>query len=191
MAEWSRNDDELSLRAFRYIAGELSDADAAAFERRLTRDLAGCEAVAEMVEITGAIALIQAAPVGATTSRRWPAAFPTRFRMRLATAVAASIATGVFCLATASSSPRLGPPDRAEGMEDAPRSVALAWSSLRQKYDAALFAELGDWPLFEPPASSLTRTALDPREDDAALPSWVLASIDASEEPGEDGAGGN
>lgn len=191
MAEWSRNDDDLSLRAFRYIAGELSEADAAAFERRLARDLDGCAAVAEMVEITGAIALIQPAPARSTVSRRSPAAFHSRFRTRLATAFAASIAIGVLCLATVSSTPRPGPPDRTEGMEDAPQSVALTWSSLRQQHDGALFADLGDWPLFEPPASGLTRTALDPREDDAALPSWVLASIDASEEPGEDGAGGN
>ena len=188
MAEWVRNDDELSLRAFRYIAGELSEADAAAFERRMARDLASCAAVADMVEIAGAIALIQPAPARAATARRSPPSY--RIWARLATAAAAILVTGMLCLSTDSPPSRLGAHDRAEGMEDAPRTVALTWSNLRQPHDGILFADFGEWPLFEPP-TSLTRTALDPHEEEAMLPSWVLASIDEGEEPGEDGAGGN
>ena len=56
--------------AFRYVAGELTDAEAAAFEERLAADQAAREAVARAVEIAQAVTVLgpqlatQALPVG-------------------------------------------------------------------------------------------------------------------------------
>ncbi|MBW3541843.1 MAG: hypothetical protein KY476_16365 [Planctomycetes bacterium] len=56
------SDDELRLTAFRYIAGEMSDAESAAFEERLAVDQAPRETVAQMVAISQAVALLPAEP---------------------------------------------------------------------------------------------------------------------------------
>src|SRR5690606_22872574 len=50
---------DLAWLAFRYVAGELDEAEASAFELRLEHDLSACEAVAEAVELAGAVALLR------------------------------------------------------------------------------------------------------------------------------------
>ncbi len=52
------NENDLQWTAFRYIAGELSHADAEAFEARLADDQAAREAVAASVQMTQAVASI-------------------------------------------------------------------------------------------------------------------------------------
>src|SRR5215210_2724211 len=49
---------DLPWLASRYVAGELAGDEAAAFERRLDADQGAREAVAEAVELTGAVALL-------------------------------------------------------------------------------------------------------------------------------------
>jgi hypothetical protein len=59
-------DDELEFVAFRYIAGELTDSEAAAFEERLAVEQIAREAVARAVEIAHSVAVLapQAMPMG-------------------------------------------------------------------------------------------------------------------------------
>lgn len=46
------SDDELNWLAFRYVAGELTEEETESFEARLADDLAACEAVASMTELS-------------------------------------------------------------------------------------------------------------------------------------------
>ena len=63
--------DDLSWLSFRYVAGELSGDELAAFEQRLEVDQAAREAVAEMVELTTAVQCVASTDVtNAVESRR-------------------------------------------------------------------------------------------------------------------------
>ena len=62
---------DLPWLAFRYVAGELAGDEAAAFERRLDTDQGAREAVAEVVELSGAVALAVGAAVVAGLYPAW------------------------------------------------------------------------------------------------------------------------
>jgi len=72
---WSPQ-DELEWTAFRYIANELPEADAAAFERQLADDQSAREAVARCVQVTHAVVALEEArspvclPAGPEGDRR-------------------------------------------------------------------------------------------------------------------------
>jgi ferric-dicitrate binding protein FerR (iron transport regulator) len=84
--------EDLDLLAFRYIADEMTGAEAESFEQRLAADQAACEAVAHAVELAQAVASAPAdvIPLPATHSspRHWLR--PARW-----VAAAAAIAFGV------------------------------------------------------------------------------------------------
>lgn len=69
--------EELDWLAFRYIAGELSEPEAAEFEERLAVDQAAREAVARSVELTSTLAATReestTVEAGSATSRTWKA----------------------------------------------------------------------------------------------------------------------
>ncbi|HUG92976.1 MAG TPA: hypothetical protein VML55_19200 [Planctomycetaceae bacterium] len=50
--------DDLGFEAFRYVAGEMADAESAAFEQRLAADQQAREAVARAVEIAQAVTVL-------------------------------------------------------------------------------------------------------------------------------------
>jgi hypothetical protein len=57
---WQEADggDDLDWLAFRYAANEMSDAEIESFERRLQEDTAACEAVAQAVNLSHALAVV-------------------------------------------------------------------------------------------------------------------------------------
>ncbi len=140
---------EPSWTAFRYALGELPDAEAAAFERRLLDDQAAREAVALAVELVGALAI-----VGAEQPSPLPAPVRDR-RRRFAPWAPLATAAAVFAAALAwtGQAPRPGP--------DASR-VASAWSGLRDRPGPDLDDEL--------PGPIEAEPTLD-----RPLPSWLVA----------------
>jgi hypothetical protein len=92
---WSPQ-DELEWTAFRYIANELPEADAAAFERQLADDQSAREAVARCVQVTHAVVALEEArspvclPAGPEGDRR---------RQRRWTVAAVVIAAAAVCCA--------------------------------------------------------------------------------------------
>ncbi len=60
MALPSESKSDLAWLAFVYVSGELTHAEAEAFERRLAQDQAAREAVAEAVALIGAVAALPA-----------------------------------------------------------------------------------------------------------------------------------
>lgn len=173
----SRN-DERSWLAFQYVNGELSPEDAAAFEHRLSHDLAACETVAAMVELSRAIALVSPSVASSFSPR------PRRaWRLRVgATALAATLLVAVSLglpWPSASVSPTQSP---RSGVEPA-GTIALTWWDLRgEEPDRAL------WPGLDPVLDRAvpgSRAALsDPQDDEdqeeAPLPSWLLATLEES-----------
>jgi hypothetical protein len=88
--------DDLGFEAFRYVAGEMTDSEALAFEERLAGDQAAREAVAQAVEIAQAVTVLgpQAVPAGSPGNR----AILRKSRRAAVVAVLAALAA---CLALA------------------------------------------------------------------------------------------
>src|SRR5262245_42977042 len=68
-----REGTDLSWPAFRYVAGEMACDEVEAFERRLDEDQGAREAVAQAVELAGAIAALPPDADGSLPFRRRPA----------------------------------------------------------------------------------------------------------------------
>ena len=160
---------DLPWTAFLYVNGDLTPDQASSFERRLDDDQEAREAVAEAVELAGALALVgpEFAPRRRSTARR-------------ALLGAASMAAAAGLLLAISSSFRPiepVPPDASR--------VAQAWSGLRAEVDA-------DWTTFAAEAHATSRAEpgqvakpdeLDEAESglstERALPSWLLSAASA------------
>lgn len=160
---------DLHLLAFRYVAGDLPEADSEAFELRLADDQAAREAVAMAVELSDSISACR-------SSRRVPGARRTRaFLWAGGLAAAASV---TFALT------QFGPQPALHDVESRPiagmQGVAVAWAA------------------FGTPAESLVDAAESSEsdrigiEDDAAaadadpdattvVPSWVVHAVSSSE----------
>lgn len=81
----SEINDELNWLAFRYVAEELTEAESYAFEARLRDDLAACEAVAAMSQVSGCVQLAAAAELSQPVRKvEDPRSLPGRFRAWLA-----------------------------------------------------------------------------------------------------------
>lgn len=162
-------DPDLHWTAFLYASGDLPPGDEAAFERRLAEDQSAREAVAEAVELAGALATL--GPVA------WSAPRPRRLAPRiLAWSALAAAACLIAATLGALRSARTATPDASE--------VAMAWSGLRGleaiggEVDAL---DLGD-------ASHAVEPHLAVVPDAPALPSWLLtaASGPVEESPQEE-----
>jgi len=124
-------DEPLSWLAFRYVANELTDAEAAQFELRLENDQAAREAVAAAVELTQTMAWVEReetpAPLstvaGTEHGRRYLAAFGWLLAGSLACLVGLTIVNHFR-------GARVG---EHEGM----RQLALAWSETRRDAEFA------------------------------------------------------
>ena len=107
--------------AFRYVAGELTDAEAAAFEERLAVDQAAREAVARAVEIAQAVTVLgpQAQTAGRVRSVADLGAKPGKPRRA---AIVAVVAAACVALAVAFSPFRGSQPVGEEQVENSERS---------------------------------------------------------------------
>lgn len=161
------DDNDRPWTAFRYVAGELTPDEAAAFEALLDHDQNAREAVADAVELAGAIALIGDPVVSISTRSRHRAA-------RAVAWVAAGIAAGLllgFGFDRLVLHPPTGPRPRIAA------EVVSTWSDLRHHADDpdALRMQLA---LNDDSADLAATLALEPNGE-GEVPSWMteLASL--------------
>jgi ferric-dicitrate binding protein FerR (iron transport regulator) len=151
------NNDELDWLAFRYIAGELTRAESEAFEQRLARDHAACEAVARAVTLTSAIV------AGRGESR--PAVVPYASRLRSARWIAAAAAVLLAALTIFVARPRLPLGESSDEL-----TVAGVWA------ESALAH--GEW---SPEFGDDTDQGGDDASD-IALPDWLIEAVSGPDE---------
>ncbi|MBX6311987.1 MAG: transposase [Isosphaeraceae bacterium] len=162
---------DLPWLAFRYVCGELDDRESAAFEARLDHDQAAREAVAEAVELIGAVVSAPRGLAGTvpvlSRRQRWG-------RVLAASVLAAAACWGGLAVSRLfrSNTPTVAdslPSSRSDG------EVALTWSGLRragehEERDAFLsWIEEGSAALESEPAAAADLVA-----EDQPLPSWLL-----------------
>jgi hypothetical protein len=183
--------DELNWLALAYIAGELEEAEAEAFELRLADDQVAREAVAQAVELTQTIAAAesQCGDLVLPAARK-PATRTSRLSWMaiggLASVVAAALWTGLNFgnWTTAKNEPTIDVP----GVK-MPGALASAWSETRQALSAA--SDVG--PL-HPISAALNddddQTPADYAADEflvADTPSWMTAAVEGLSKEREDG----
>src|SRR5690349_1799740 len=114
---------DLLLLAIRYIACEMSEDELAAFEQRLEHDQAAREAVAQAVELAGAVAQLPGTNADTLLMVR-----PRRPWRRMASLAAAACVALAFGIALRSRTPEPPPSVPTVAAPLAPSgSVALAW----------------------------------------------------------------
>ena len=152
-------DRDLAWLAFRYVAGDLGEAQGAVFERRLGHDQEAREAVAEAILLAGAV-------TNAAAEVRQAAR--VRSRVLLASAACILIAAGLVFSQRRMTS---------ESPIDPEKSLALAWSGLDQ--DGV--------EIVDPSSSFDDPTAIDPPSMDLveAPPAWLVeaAALPAADVP--------
>jgi hypothetical protein len=185
---------DLPWLAFRYVAGELAGDEAAAFERRLDADQEAREAVAEAVELAGAVALLTpdvlTFPPG-SRPRRYPVPQALGWMTAGAATCLASL-VGLHALAPPAPPPRVTARPTVVAAEDAgsgaEAQVALAWSGLRRD-DGPDDAELLAWLDEAAPGeaeSALPTDASAPAEGD--VPPWLIEAATLRATTGPDGS---
>lgn len=169
--------DALVWEAFRYVAGEMEAGEQQAFELRLAVDEAACSAVAEVVELVGAIGLV--VPSLEATKRMASRAYRVPHAARAA--IAASVLLAVLGGLIVAGWPR---GRDGEGSTLALGSAALeAWSVLGGDSEAG-----GSWPLVNDPDLTPVDELSAPDEAPAdAVPSWMIEVV--SLEPAPDALG--
>ena len=150
---------ELEWTAFRYIAGELSAAEASEFEEQLSADQAACEAVARAVQLTEAVSGLAPSQLPMPTPRK-PAAAPRRNSWAAIGVTAACVCLAIGALVWergGSTGPALSQSDTS----GADRLLNL-WEVANP--DPAAWVEEDDFEAAD--------------EDDFSVPSWMLAAAE-------------
>jgi anti-sigma factor RsiW len=166
---------ELAWLALRYVSGEMARDEAEAFESRLDQDQAAREAVAQVVEIAGAVAALPPARAAGT--------LPFRRRAAVRTFLAAATLAAAACLAWLAIDLRgpvpLPPQPRRTTANTPAATVALTWSSLHQEREAekddtsGLLAWNEDLPV---PAETEDAS-------DTGLPPWLVDAASLAGRP--------
>lgn len=176
--------EELHWLAFRYVAGEMIDAEWEAFEQQLADDQSAREAVEQAVELHQAMSLVAAEP--------WS---PSRSAWRVALRnPAAWGATAAACLLLALSlwwlvgpgTPAIDPahepgPAAAPDDSQASASLASAWTDIRH----ARMTDDSPFVSAERSEASLTAEAVAASEEigpSGPIPRWLLAAVYAETE---------
>jgi hypothetical protein len=162
-------ESDLHWTAFLYVAGELSLDEASSFELRLLDDQEARDAVAEAVELAGALAIVG------------PLFRPKRRsigRRTLALVGASSLAAAACLVLALVPQLRSIPSAPADASE-----TALAWSSLRGGADADWLAFADGSPTTGPaesgPVAEVESESESEPSTDRALPSWLLSAASA------------
>lgn len=170
---------DLLLLAVRYVGGELSSDECEALESRLGNDQTAREAVAEAVELAGALALLRPHDSLVLPLRR---ARPLR-RWMGAAAACLALALGAGLLARRPVETPSAPPQAAAAPSPSDR-VALAWSGLRQtgEVDLVSHTELLAWldDSGMPPAADVLTPGSGESGDDS-LSSWLVEAAQLRE----------
>jgi anti-sigma factor RsiW len=161
--------DDLHWLAFCYVAGELSAAEASAFEARLATDESACEAVTLAMRTCGALALAcddtasrtidpicRPAPIAAADGlrTRWSNAAVTAITGTAVTAACVAWLLGLF-----------GPTEEQVARRDGTERLVAAWV-----HGEAVRNGLDD-----------DAEALDVADADLDPPDWMLAAVTADE----------
>ena len=158
--------DKLAWTAELYVLGELPDAEAEQFERRLLEDQAAREAVA------AAVGLIQSL----STMRPTLAPRPRRFPMAWVGAAAAICVVFAIAILSTPQNNELANATHSTAIADADDWI-LAWPQVLQ--DQAALNEFDDQPSVPSEDSSvLTSTTAD---GDDELPAWLILATSGKE----------
>jgi hypothetical protein len=174
----SEEREELDLLAFRYVAGELAAAEAAAFEVRLADDQSAREAVSRAVAV--AQRLVEAAPAAApvVSSKTKRDVWMSLVRPLGWMVAGAAVALLAVTLGRAPGPLSEGQPEsRGPAVSPhRPMADAVVWARLHADQNWAT-ADLERWA--EEPATSTTEA--HDWSDSAGVPSWVLTAKPKSE----------
>lgn len=190
-------DPELDWLAFRYIAGELTAAERAAFESRLADDLAACEAVAAAVAMADGILAAQR-PLVVPVSKPAGRSRFTRHAGWLAGAAALSL---LAILAIFAGRDGVSPSDDQTQLASAgdlpPTVLAETWNATRiaihqgpdaqgpdavQPIEANSVAEAEAEPVASDDAAATDEAAAPDGGEGLTAPEWLLAAVAASQE---------
>jgi len=191
--------DDLHWLAFRYIAGEMSEEETAAFEQRLGEDQESREAVAAVVELTeaAAVAASDLSPAGQPSVVRPAVPLPVHWSVRLAwSAVGAAACLVVVIIFNAAGGLPSGddPAGRDDGTvaaeeaaDPAAAEIAVLWTQTREEL---VTGEQEPWPADVPGALDEPYPAVADVDDLAAadvVPAWMQAAAAALTAEEEDG----
>lgn len=168
---------DLTWVAFRYVSGEMDAEEASAFEGQLSQDQRAREAVAEAVELAGAVVLASSGTADVLPIRRRRA----RFVAWLAAGVAACAAfvIGRHLIVSRAPAPALS------GLSTpASHAMVLAWPGLREHEDVSpdTHPETLAWLEESPLPGEAGPEAID----DGTFPPWLVeaASLRGNPLPG-------
>ncbi len=192
-------DADLQWLAFRYIAGEMTAEETAAFEQQMQTDLAACEAVAAQVELSETVlAATRLQPVttaGPVASGRnaWKWSYLAAVATAVAACLLAFVAGGWLAENNTGDTPEIAQPAAADAVSP---ELATQWSNARHDLKEAWLHPLPA----DPPAVDETLEAIagidedsddqnsdDAVADDYGAPSWMLAAVAVQPaQPGEE-----
>jgi anti-sigma factor RsiW len=161
--------DELLLLAFRYVSGELSAPETEAFEAQLADDAATQQALADVVQLSEAVAI--GAAERAVTRRQERVRRRTSRRQVIAAGLSGAVLAGsVFVVA--------GRISQHGGSGDASTTAARPVSPQEAQSMVSLWSELGG----EPVAASNGDESYTAADDVEAaigdeIPDWMLAAV--------------
>lgn len=170
--------EDLHWLAFRYVCGEMTPGEEESFEHRLAADQAAREAVAEAVELQGAIRVVAADRV---RRRSW-------FRRRpvwIATAACLLLGFGLLWLAanhgkTPDNTPEHPPQPNFTQNDASPGKLAMTWAEIQRQADeedvAARTPEL-------PFVAEAGLPGEEVLENEARVPAWMVLAFSAEAKP--------
>lgn len=157
-------ESDLDWLAFQYLAGELSPADAAAFEDRLACDRHACEAVARMMQTVDALAVAVPAVAPRSSALSRPAtSAPSRRPVLALVSTACLIAVGLFLMQSAQDP---GPAPR--GGDRRVHELVSLWAETAVDADA-------------PEAER----SVDTDDSDLSVPGWMMSAVEYEAREGE------
>lgn len=172
---------DLAWLAFRYVAGEMKQEEVDAFEASLEHDQTAREALAEAVEIAGAVALVAEHSQTLPIAPIWTRPHPLRSAAWMLLGAAA-------CLALMLLVPRSGETRRGERVESTaldlaePVRVALTWSRLRD--DQGSDPEVAGFSLEGEPLAWLDELSVSADHDlPAEMPGELIGDIEPEPTP--------
>jgi hypothetical protein len=172
----SEQKNDLDWSAFCYLAGEMSQAQMADFEARLSEDQAAREALARAVELTQVVAAAESQRAGVVPAARSQAAWYSR----AAWAAIGSLALVLLVMVWSRMAGPPGSPVGKDGQSEHQLALAAAWTEARQDFDQG--RENGAWPGSAGigDANDEFTAMSDLSEDEVAFdgaPSWMTTAV--------------
>ena len=169
MSEFNPQSD-LSLQAFRYAAGELNGAEAAAFERLLETDLAAQSALVRAVQLATALESAASVLRPSASVRSSETHAPSRRWSPVLALFGSGVVAATLLVALREESPSVGP----------------------ENTTVSLWTELHEEEIVEPaPLDDAALLALEAEASEEDLvPDWMLAAVAIDDQAGDGGDSG-